>query len=153
MKKRLHNTSTQRGATLLIAVLMTSLVLAVGLGVYERTYKSLLFSSYWRETQVAFAAADSGFECALYWDLHQGRLDSSEIAECFGQPWSFFATVNNEDGVNLPTLSGGCTNIRIDKTSVPGRTSIQARGYNDACGSENSRRVERALQITYSSID
>lgn len=72
MKHRiLKSTSFQkRGVALLIAVLMMSVTLAVGLGVYQRTYKELYFSSFWKQTQIAITAADGGLECGLYWDLH-----------------------------------------------------------------------------------
>lgn len=146
-----------RGAVLLIAVLMTSVVLSVGMGIYQRTYKSLVFSSFWKQTQIAFAAADAGFECALYLDTHP-----TAEAKCFriNAGWSP-GEATPPAGVDLLTVSGGCVNIRVSKTvtsEIIGtppvsvdttHTHIEARGYNDACGSTNPRRVERALKIDY----
>ncbi|MFZ2303769.1 MAG: hypothetical protein WAV98_03220, partial [Minisyncoccia bacterium] len=63
----------KRGVVLLIAILVGGVALAVGFGVYHRTYKELLFASFWKQTQVAFSAADSGLECALYWELHPAQ--------------------------------------------------------------------------------
>ena len=59
---------SRRGAILLIAIMVSSVVLAVGFGIYQRTYKQLLLGSFWRQIQIAFAAADAGLECAVYWD-------------------------------------------------------------------------------------
>ncbi len=73
--------TSERGVTLLIAVLLASVTLAVGMGVYQRTYKEILFASFWKQAQAAFAAADSGLECALYWDMHP-----SASPECFSVP-------------------------------------------------------------------
>lgn len=73
-----ENSSSKRGVVLLISVLVASVALAVGLGVYQRTYKELYFSSFWKQTQIAASAADSGLECANYWNLHP-----SVTPECF----------------------------------------------------------------------
>jgi hypothetical protein len=144
-----------RGAVLLIAVLMTSVVLSVGMGIYERTYKSLVFSSYWEQTQIAFAAADAGFECALYLDTHP-----TAESKCFNMEiltWDRTLLPPYTANVALETPGGGCVKIIIQKpsltinpaTSLAYSTYIEARGYNDSCGSENPRRVERGLKIDY----
>lgn len=145
---------TQRGAALLIAVLMTSVILSVGLGVYQRTYKELYFASFWKQTQIAFAAADAGIECALYWSLHPAANYT-----CFGN------TSASWPGVNLPVppatsavtsfspiqVFSGCVIIEITKYNPPVlgvTTTIKSYGYND-CNASNPRRVERALSIDY----
>ena len=144
MKK---NNSHNRGATLLIAVLMTSVVLSVGMGIYQRTYKSLVFSSYWKQTQIAFAAADAGIECAIYWDSHPPAVGGN--ARCFGQDISW-----NPAAIDVPQIippipvSGGCVDIIITRQATFPTTIIQARGH-DKCDPANPRRVERALQFQY----
>lgn len=137
--------SPQKGATLLIAILMASVMLSVGLGVYQRTYKELYFASFWKQAQIAFAAADSGLECALYWDLHP----ATEYT-CFGNASALWPTIL----VGTPqTLSmdvyGSCVIVEITKNAVSPLTTIKSRGYNDVCGSTNPRRVERGLRIDY----
>lgn len=141
-----------RGAVLLIAVLVASVALAVGFGVYNRTYKELLFGSYWRQTQIAFSSADSGLECALYWELHP-----TTPATCFGG-----ISVNTSLGgaswdTSIPGNAGtfkvdvpgaGCVDVIIDWDSVLLATTTTARGYNDACSSTNPRRVERGLKAS-----
>lgn len=132
------------GSALLIAILMSTVVLAVGVGVYQRTYKEILFSSMWRQTQAAFAAADSGLECAVYLELHGGSF-------CFGQTITWTPPSNGTWWPAVPTytpVGTGCVWMRIMKTTGV-QTVIEARGYNDACGSTNPRRVERGLKITW----
>ncbi len=138
-------TNSKRGAVLLIAVLLSSVMLSVGLGAHQRTYKHLVFASFWKQMQVAFASADGGLECALYWDL---RAPANYT--CFGNsavPWPVIP-----DGTSQ-TLSmgayGGCAVVTITKRAASPRTTIQSRGYNDACGSTSSRRVERGMRIDY----
>ncbi len=155
---KLQTTNPRRGAVLLIAVLMASVMLSVGLGVYQRTYKQLVFSSFWKQMQVSFAAADSGLECAMYWDLHPGT------PSCFGAAYSTWTVQNWTPGITSGNFevntSGGCVIVTITKPSpndmpapAPAGTKystyIESRGYNDVCGSTNPRRVERALKIDY----
>jgi hypothetical protein len=143
-KKRSKN----GGAVLLIAVLVSSVALAVGLGVYNRTYKELLFASFWKQTQVAFAAADGGLECALYWDLHQAPSPVS----CFGNTvllsdgtsWNPSANV----AVLLDITTPICATIEVTKNAIAPNTIIKARGYN-SCNNTDPRRVERGLQVDY----
>ncbi len=142
MKHTFSNTNSQkRGITLLISVLMVSVVLAVGIGVYNRTYKELYFSSFWKQTQLALSAADSGLECALYWQLHSGT------PECFGSlitGWTWGNAGNFEKDVN-----GACVKVEIIATLTS--TTTYARGYNVLCADilTNPRVVERGLEATY----
>lgn len=137
----------KRGAVLLIAILVSSVALAVGLGVYNRTYKELYFASFWKQTQIAFSAADSGLECVMYWD----RLSPQQpIATCFEAVVGWDPSLNAFANFNM-SVSGGCVNINITKSGVAPSvvTRIESRGYNDACSSTNSRRVERGLGVQY----
>lgn len=130
----------KRGVALLIAILVSSVMLAVGLGVYQRTYKSLLFSSFWKQSQVAFGAADGGLECALYHDIRPAGA-----VNCFGVLIGTWIP-GNSGNFEVATPGGGCARVTITKGAM---TLIESRGYNDACGSTNPRRVERGLKIEY----
>lgn len=65
---KLQATHPSRGFTLFYALLVTSLLLALGLAVFNITLKELMLSSDARESQNAFFAADAALECALFWD-------------------------------------------------------------------------------------
>lgn len=134
IKKNTH----KRGAVLLIAILVSSVALAVGFGVYNRTYKELLFASFWKQTQIAFSSADAGLECALYWELHQ-----TSPASCFGSviPTTTW-TPGEAKNFDLVVPGAGCVNINI--SLIAGATTTVARGYN-TCDTTNPRRVERGL--------
>ncbi len=56
------------GFTLFLALIVSSLLLAIGFSLSNIILKQLIFSNSGRESQLAFYAADSGAECALYWD-------------------------------------------------------------------------------------
>lgn len=137
-------TTKKKGAVLLIAILVASVALAVGFGVYNRTYKELLFGSYWRQTQIAFSSADSGLECALYWELHPATP-----ATCFGITVSSVtwdtSIPGNAGTFNIDVPEAGCAKVTIAWDTSLGATTTKALGYNDACSSTNPRRVERGL--------
>lgn len=59
---------TNSGFTLFIALIVSSLLLAIGFSLSTIILKQLVFANSGKESQLAFYAADSGAECALYWD-------------------------------------------------------------------------------------
>ncbi len=65
-----------RGFTLFYAMLISSLLLAIGIAIFNITFKELTLSSGARESANAFYAADTGLECALYWDLKHAALSA-----------------------------------------------------------------------------
>lgn len=138
-----NKNSQKRGAVLLIAILVSSVALAVGFGVYNRTYKELLFASFWKQTQIAFSSADAGLECALYYELHTTVSPVTCFTKTIEPATWTPGNLTTAGGFDLDVPSGGCVNIRIFMNA--GATTTAARGYNDACNSTNPRRVEREL--------
>ncbi len=74
-----------RGFTIFFAMLVATLSLSIGLVMYDLLNRELSLSQVARESQYAIYAADTGAECALYWDLKYndvvpGDLDGSAFA-------------------------------------------------------------------------
>ena len=135
----------KQGVVLLMAILVSGVVLAIGIGVYNRTYKELVFTIFWKQTQIAFAAADSGIECALYWDA---TLPQASSASCLGSTVAGWNPSLNQS-TTFTISSPLCVLVEITKTFSPATTTaIKARGYN-TCDTSNPRRVERGLQLNY----
>ncbi len=67
----------RRGAILLIAVTVASLVLAIGLGILNLVTKEIILSIYSRESGKAFYASNTGLECALFWDISYSKAEPS----------------------------------------------------------------------------
>ncbi|MEI6864145.1 MAG: hypothetical protein WCK46_02130 [Candidatus Adlerbacteria bacterium] len=57
-----------KGFTIFFATLVASLALAIGLAIYDITVRQLDLATTVIQSQYAIYAADSGAECALYWD-------------------------------------------------------------------------------------
>lgn len=64
------------GFTLFYSLILISLLVALGLAIFNITYKQLILSSGVRNSAQAFYAADTGLECALFWDLKYTGISS-----------------------------------------------------------------------------
>jgi len=156
-----------RGYLLLFAVVLSSIVLTIGLGIFNVVNKAIILSSIGRSSQVAFYAADSGVECALYWDrIHTGFPSTVFATSTASTPPLSGVLCNDEDLASTWTISGAtvdaakttfnitlnngtCTTVDIAKTLSGTRTTIESSGFN-TCDTTNPRRIkERAIQVTY----
>lgn len=152
MKKR-----DARGFTILFAVLTSSLLLAIGITIFNITYRELLLSSSARDSQFAIYAADTGVECALYWDTIASSFATGtgqRNVECASQ-LALFTVYPDRPSTStflLALPSGGgvqpCAIVDVAKYENPTRTVLISRGYN-TCETTNPRRVERALRVSY----
>jgi len=148
-------THTKRGFTLLLATIIASLLLAVGAAMFSIIKKQVILSSIGRDSQFAFYAADTGAECALYWDLRQDRFSATS------SPWNDLAC----DQQNLGPIqfieygtpmtfeyqpSGYCARVSVTKFT-DNSTKVDARGYNTSCITiaTNPRALERAVELAY----
>ena len=157
----IRNSKHNKGFTVLFAVIVSAIVLAIGVSIANITLKQIVISSAGRESQIAFYAADSGAECALYQDLMQSNIFSTSTEtyssfDCFGQGVEFgdFPVVANGTSATTTFVakflnSNYCAKVKVSKHD--GKTTIDSRGYN-ICpqdGVTNPRILERGLQIDY----
>src|SRR3989338_4185708 len=100
---QLSTVNSQKGFTLLLAALVSSIVLALGTSIFKLAQKELTLSSIGRDSQFAFYAADTGAECALYWDVrHQifSVENPPDKLKCGGQEASI-TTESNPPSTNF----------------------------------------------------
>ena len=145
--------SAKAGFAILYAVLISTILLSIGLAIFNLTIKDLQLSSLGRDSQFAFYAADTGAECAFYWDFHGNSFatSTSSSIECAGIVIGDMG--GNEYGVpSTFTIDFSpepyCTIVSVTKYDSPARTVVESRGYN-TCVASNPRRVERAIRATY----
>jgi hypothetical protein len=161
--------SEKKGFAMLYAVLVSSLLLSIGISIFNLTVKELVLSSSGRESQFAFYAADTGAECALYWDFRgngqifatstDGRTPIPAAPDCIGTP----ITISNiaypagggaETTISLTIPSGTavpyCAVVKVKKyvNNFLETTRINSYGYN-TCDSTDPGRIERGLRICY----
>ncbi len=140
---------------MLYAVLVSSVLLSIGLSIFNLTVKELTLSASGRESQFAFYSADTGAECALYWDFKgvnifatstDNRTPSPSNPDCvdsIGQPVQTISITNyvtypgypiartsdtavTQFTINIPSLSPQyCAIVTVIKDSTSGVTSTQ----------------------------
>ncbi|MEK7109477.1 MAG: hypothetical protein AAB919_03545 [Patescibacteria group bacterium] len=163
---------SNRGFTIFFATLVTSLALAIGLAIYDITVRELSLSGVANQSQYAIYAADTGAECALYWDTHcqaagcnagsafptstQSTLPSSGAGlTCNGQdivatPWTVQQAAQSATTTITVTFAPQpyCAVVTIAKSGTPTQTTVVSHGYN-TCAAGGVVRLERALQVSY----
>ena len=164
MKINSKKIKNKKGFVLLFAVTLASVLLSIALGISQVVIKESAFSTSAKSTNNAFFAADTGSECALFYD---NTYDSTQNAfggslatiSCAGvsiTPTQSPANVWKFVVSGLGGLGQGCAKVTVDKaTPIPPLTTIvTSLGYNNggavsgAC-TPTTTAVERDLQTTY----
>lgn len=170
--------TSNRGFTIFFAMLVSGLALAIGVAIYDLTVRELDLAGTTLQSQYAIYAADTGAECALYWDF---KCTAGGMC----QAGSAFATSSNTIGVVFPppdnsefrcneidiTASGNRSitsntnaatttfrvtflpqlyyaDVTVAKRGTPTVTTITASGYNTGA-TGGLIRLERKLQVNY----
>lgn len=152
--KKLFNTyfSDNRGITIYIAVTITAALILVSFSIINITLKQITLSSTGRDSQAAFYAADSGIECALYWNLRNptnpgfSAFDPAAPVQdinCNSTPISVSRT-GATSTFTMTFAEPYCAIVTVAK--VLASTTVESRGYN-SCDSTGVRRVERAILV------
>lgn len=74
----------EKGIALVITIILIGISLLVSLGVSDVLLKEFSFSLFSQKSSKAFYAADSGLECASYWDRQGIFLDPSDVEINYG---------------------------------------------------------------------
>lgn len=144
----------ERGFTLIIAVVLSSVTLALALALLDVAYKQVTLAFAAKNSHQAFANADSALECALYYDQKDdlfGYGKTSGSVTCNGRTET--VTFNQVPAIRTRTYTLTCAGggesarVTIYKWS-DASTAIYANGYN-SCSSSDVRRVERGVKISY----
>ena len=147
------------GFTLFIALIVMGTLLLIAAGIASLATRQALISASGRESQYAFYVADTGIECALYWDVKNptgisafatstgSTIFCNKDASNPGNQWlvggSYTSVINRIDFLPEPY----CAIVTVTK-DLSGGTKIESLGYN-TCDLTNPRRVERAIRATY----
>ena len=164
----LQGKNYKQGFVMIFAVALSSVILALALGLARIALKEVIFSTSAKHTNDAFFAADTGAECALFHDLSSpsafGVPASPGSTNCAGisvdlnngsatpdpvGPWTF---------VLYPLGGSGdaCAKVTVIKTgSNPTLTQIISKGYSSGgsttidCSGNSLTRVERGIELNY----
>jgi hypothetical protein len=165
-----------KGFTLFFALLISSLALAIGLAIYDITVRELQLSEAATQSQYAIYAADTGAECALYWEnkytTGNGGTNSAFATSsadtqfatsgviCNGQDVAASAVtagnwpqaVDANDATTTFSIAGTttalpCSIVYVYKSGNPSVTTVVSHGYNTCTA--GPLQLERVFQVTY----
>ncbi len=165
------NTSVHKGFVILFTILIASIIMVIGLGMYSIATRESVLSGTAKEAQYAFYAADAGIECALYaqsLDNTGGSpildMGSTQSFPCGGDQVSLVST--GDGGLSDPYVfrimvdrtKNTCAQVsvfNVGTVSNPNMRSVIAQGYN-ICDPETATPimtspilVERNLDTLY----
>ncbi|MFA6295697.1 MAG: hypothetical protein WC666_04790 [Candidatus Paceibacterota bacterium] len=170
--------SSQKGYTLIFAVIVSSVVLSIGAFILSISRKQFILSSAARDSTKAIYAADSGIQCAVeaYFGFFTDEATTTDLelacngskpTGSWGQASSVDPLMKFETGgsgvfVTQPMniyLSGNKTCAKVifysgvSSVTKLMKTYIESRGYSmsdgSSCPISNPRTVERAIYLVY----
>lgn len=148
----------KRGFTLLFAVLVGSLLFSIGIAIANIAIREVVLSAAGKQSEIAFYAADSGAECALYWDIQEKKFPAAAggVLPTFACAKKIITAekVDSIDGGAMTsftlllgdTAEAACAKVEVSKTA---QTKIESRGRNECGTGDNPKRVERAIRVRY----
>lgn len=162
---------TKKGFAMLFAVLLSSFLITLGISIFNLSLKEIQITTSVRDSQIAYYAADSARECAVYWDVKRGAfrtyIDVNTLTDasavpivCNGRtvtdmisqlvyPATQYSTTTFFMASSTDFIQPD-SSILITKTFDPSNgsieTVIQAQGHNTGV---IGRRVERGISQTY----
>jgi Tfp pilus assembly protein PilX len=168
-----------KGFTLLYASLVVSLILSVALAIAHIMLTEITLSSAGKDSQKAFYAADTGLECALYYENNVPAADDFRFFRYRGGPGNSFVgglaseisgtiecgersptgvNINNGNAnasttttFDIETSSGICFNIFVEKKKRDEySTFVRIESRGySTCDTDSPRRVERGLYTSF----
>jgi len=100
---------SNRGFALLFAVFTASILMLIGVSIFSVSLRELAISQSAKDSQLAFYAADSARECALYWDIKQAAFPY-----CLGDGCESNPLVRNPAARASITCNGNVINFTKD---------------------------------------
>lgn len=168
-----------QGMAILYAMIIGSLLVSIGLAILNISLKEFVLSSDARESAIAFYSADSGVECAYYWDTKGVTVNFEKVSafdekntnqdiNCNGQTFDITQPltgslgreeiygmsgvdigVSNNFSLNL-TPGPGCVNVTVKKINyTPNRTTTILESRGYNKACDASGRVERGIRLIY----
>ncbi|KND49171.1 MAG: hypothetical protein AB203_02120 [Parcubacteria bacterium C7867-008] len=151
-------TRTPKGFTLLIAIILSTVVLSVGLSLLDVAYKQTILASTAKQSELAFYNADSALECALYYDQKFNAFDydspiGAGAITCSSTPVTNYTRDISDPTKHitifaLPCADGGSYATTTIYKYPGGATALYANGFN-TCNAADPARIERGLKATY----
>jgi hypothetical protein len=113
MNLNLDNKKNKKGFAMLFAVLTASLLVTIGMSIFNVSLKELMISTSVRDSQTSYYASQSAYECFKYWQLFDTRGAFS--------PYTF-------DAFGEATLKINGSSMSIECNGVSNEINLVSRG-------------------------
>lgn len=148
-------TKINRGFTVFFAILVASLALAIGLAIYDLTVRELNISITATQSQYAVYAADTGAECALYWDAKYrgaGSAFGTSTASVWpGSGSGLFCNLQDISTLWGTTPPAGTT-ASAATTTFTIQVSGQSQSFTTTCATVEVGKYTSPSRISYTNI-
>lgn len=144
-----------KGIALLVTVVISFIVLALGLSISNITIRELDISMTIREGMKATYAADSGIECARYWSTKNGKYFSISSPEfdfkdikCGDENIDTSSNYSSSNGGKtgnyefVMAVNGSSAGIIIERSEVDDGSDINRRAVVTSVGENGGKTVE-----------
>ncbi len=177
--KKMFVENNKSGFAMLFAVLLSSVLVAIGISLFNISLKELTVATSARDSEIAYYAADSARECAVYWDIVKGAFpplnadgslnisSPSATITCNGNSKTFSFTCNSANPYTCFTIKispffNYSVGTPIDPVQPVADISI-SKTFDQSLGFVKTtlqtfghntgiigRRTERGISFTYS---
>ena len=151
----MKNNKLKHGFTLLLSILVVSVILSVGLGIFDIMTKGAQAFRAWPGVADRFLRRRRRHRMFFYWEIKHPDLVGTAFSyydsnpptiKCAGNSFSIPAQSNGPYNLNINLSNNSCAKVKVTKSGLI--TTVESRGYNMACGLDSSFKVERAIQLT-----
>lgn len=126
MQKSTHaQTVGTAGFTILYAILIAGLLLAIGVSIFNISIREFNLSLYANQSQEAMFAADAGYECAFFWN-------DARFTDVTGNLYRGFATSTNVSSMIKPEMKCGTRFSSFNPVVGGGDLGIAAQPHVDS---------------------
>ncbi len=159
------NTHTQKGFVILFAVIIATIIALIGAGIFSVAFKETVLSSTASESQIALFAADTGMECALYYEYQNSTAStincsgSSSLPVTAGQVYDYRFIMSGTPSCGFVSVDHASDRTTNDINGVPVTvmgTRIISRGYNvcinDQPDAGSQFLIERRLEAWFPNV-
>jgi hypothetical protein len=117
-----NSKNTTKGFTLFYALLVSSLALSIGAAIFDITLREIDLSAAATQSQYAVYVADTGAECALYWDSKYVNVGNNNN----GGSGSAFATSSTDTTAAAATSGLLCNGADVTAAAASWTTTSVA---------------------------
>jgi len=146
-KRKISVLKSKSGFAVLFAVLLASFLITLGISIFSISLKEIQIVTSSRDSQIAYYAADSARECALYWDIKQGAFPA-----CIDSTCDFYYNPNGDKITAINPISAQITCNGIPVTLTFNKSSPTGPTY-DATYSDFFKASSTALSTPISDIE